>query len=83
MRTYILRPGYIQPLNGAKPSARAQRAMNVVSTPLYPLLRWILPRHVTTTDAIGRAMLAVTRLEGAGPHVLDSSGINRAAATVQ
>jgi hypothetical protein len=43
----------------------------------YPLLRRMAPKHVTTTEALGRAMLATVRLAGEGPHVLHSPDINR------
>jgi hypothetical protein len=44
---------------------------------LYPLLRRVASRHVTTTERLGRAMLAVVRLEGGAPHILHSPDINR------
>ena len=47
---------------------------------LYPLLRLLVPNHVTTTENMGRAMLTVAAGEWAGERVLHSAEINRAAA---
>jgi uncharacterized protein YbjT (DUF2867 family) len=76
LRTYVLRPAYIQPTRGARSRTRAYRLIYGSTSWLYPVLSRLLPRHTTTTDALGRAMLAVTRLEGRGPHVLSSAQIN-------
>ncbi|XDO64530.1 hypothetical protein HEP84_52680 [Streptomyces sp. RLB1-33] len=62
------------------PSRRSHSSPSRVTAGLYPLLRRAFPRHVTTTDAVGQAMLAVTRLNGAAPHVLRNPDINRLAA---
>ncbi|MFI6339268.1 NAD(P)H-binding protein [Streptomyces sp. NPDC050535] len=62
---YAFRPGYIRPRRGARPGTRS-----------YRLLRRVFPRHMTTTDTLGRAMLAVARLKGRGPRVLDTTRIN-------
>lgn len=47
---------------------------------LYPLLRRLTPKHVTTTENLGRAMLAVAGRGGTGEHILYSPEINHAAA---
>lgn len=75
---YMFRPGYIQPRNGAVSKTPAYRVMyRITGTWLYPVLRRLVPRHVTTTEHLGRAMIAVVALEGTGPTVLDSPEINR------
>ncbi|MFK4110268.1 NAD-dependent epimerase/dehydratase family protein [Streptomyces sp. NPDC002176] len=80
MTTYLFRPGYIQPVAGASSRTPLYRALYRVTAGLYPLLRRAFPRHVTTTDAVGRAMLAVSRLDGTGSPVLRNPDINRLAA---
>lgn len=75
---YMFRPGYIQPLHGITSKTRLYRAAYVVTKPLYPVLRRLAPNHVTTTEELGRAMLAVAA-EGAGVHVLETRDINEAA----
>jgi uncharacterized protein YbjT (DUF2867 family) len=77
--TYVFRPGYIKPTNGARPRARAARVLHAATSWLYPVLRRVLPNHTTSTDAIGRAMVAVSRTDGTGKRVLDSGDINRLA----
>ncbi|MEV7345740.1 NAD(P)H-binding protein [Streptomyces sp. NPDC093544] len=73
---YIFRPAYIRPRQGARPGTRSYRLMYAATSWLYPLLRRIFPKHTTTTDTLGRAMLGVTRLKGRGPRVLASTEIN-------
>jgi uncharacterized protein YbjT (DUF2867 family) len=78
-RTYVFRPGYIKPMYGAQPRARGQRLVYAATSWLYPVLRRLMPDRTTSTDAIGRAMIAVTAAGYAGNRVLDSGDINRLA----
>jgi uncharacterized protein YbjT (DUF2867 family) len=73
---YMFRPGYIQPLHGIRTKTNWYRAFYVVLAPLYPLLKFV-PKYVTTTECVGRAMLRVTR-EGFDRSILESRDINRA-----
>lgn len=77
MRAYMFRPGWIQPLHGERSRTGWYRTMYAAASWLYPVVRRVAPGHVTTTQALGRAMLAVVGLEGAGPHILHSPEINR------
>jgi uncharacterized protein YbjT (DUF2867 family) len=77
-RTYVFRPGYIQPMHGAISKTPSYRWLYVAFSWLYPLLRRLAPKHVTTTENIGRAMLAVAR-QGGSEHILHSPEINRLA----
>ncbi len=72
---YAFRPGYIQPLHGVASKVRFSAAVYRVVAPLYPLLKRVMPGFVTTTEQIGRAMLAVAR-DGAAKRVLGSREIN-------
>ncbi|MDX3077831.1 epimerase [Streptomyces sp. MI02-7b] len=74
---YMFRPGYIQPRHGAVSKTRAYRLTYTLTSWLYPLLHRIAPKHTTTTDHLGRAMLAVTRPDTAAQRILDSRDINR------
>ncbi|MDF6040616.1 NAD-dependent epimerase/dehydratase family protein [Streptomyces sp. JH14] len=76
---YMFRPGYIQPLHGATSKTSLYRWMYRGVSWLYPVLRRIMPSHVTTTDDLGRAMIAVVGRKGSGEHILHSPEINRAA----
>ncbi|MFF2732251.1 NAD-dependent epimerase/dehydratase family protein [Streptomyces sp. NPDC058008] len=77
MHAYMFRPGYIRPQGGAVSRTAAYRWTYRLTSWLYPLLHRLAPRHTTTTQHLGRAMIATTGLGGRGPHVLDSLEINR------
>jgi uncharacterized protein YbjT (DUF2867 family) len=72
---YAFRPGYIQPLHGVTSRIRFSAAIFRAIAPLYPLLKRLMPGVVTTTEQLGRAMLAVAR-DGAPKRVLGSREIN-------
>lgn len=78
-RTYIFRPGYIRPMYGARPRARGARIVYAATSWLYPVLRKLMPNSTTSTDAIGRAMVAVSTVDDTEKRVLDSGDINRLA----
>jgi uncharacterized protein YbjT (DUF2867 family) len=75
---YSFRPGYIQPLHGIKSRTGWVRALYAVVAPIYPLLKTLAPRYVTTTEAMGRAMINVAESGWPRP-VLESPDINAAA----
>jgi uncharacterized protein YbjT (DUF2867 family) len=72
---YMFRPGYIQPLHGIRTKTRWYGALYAVMGPLYPLLKRLLPKYVTTTECVGRAMLNVVR-HGAPKRFLENQDIN-------
>jgi uncharacterized protein YbjT (DUF2867 family) len=78
LEVYLFRPGYIQPTHGTTSRVWWYRAMYAVVAPLYPVLRRAFPGQVTTTEQIGRAMLAVAR-HGAAARILGPREINAAA----
>lgn len=74
----MFRPGFIQPLHGIRSKTPVYRAAYGVLSPFYPLLRSLAPRSVTTTEAVGRAMLAVAKHGPPSPTV-ETRDINRLA----
>ncbi len=76
----IFRLGVIQPLHGAKSKTAAYRLFYAAMKPLLPILRWLIPNFILTTEQIGRAMLAVAR-NGAPKRILESKDL-RALASV-
>lgn len=76
---FMFRPGYIQPLKGIRSKTRWYQTLYDVIGPLYPLLRRLLPRHVTTTENIGRAMIQVAA-SGYSKRILYSPDINQLSA---
>jgi uncharacterized protein YbjT (DUF2867 family) len=75
---YMFRPGLIQPLHGITSKTRLYRAIYAVTGLLLPLLRRAAPRFVTTTEQLGRAMIAAAR-GGAPKAILETSDINQLA----
>jgi len=72
----IFRPALIQPLHGIRSRTASYRIFYALAAPILPLLRRCLPKYVTTTEQIGRAMLRVAK-EGAPKPILESADINR------
>jgi len=76
---YLFRPGYIQPLKGIRSKTRIYRVVYTLVGPLFPLLKILFPKYVTTTEKVGRAMLRVA--SGGYPrNVLENRDINAMAA---
>jgi len=58
---YMFRPAAIVPMHGVRSKTRWYRVLYALTTPFYPVLRALLPNGITTTERVGRAMLAVAR----------------------
>jgi hypothetical protein len=79
---YMFRPGYIQPLRGVRSKTPVYQAFYNVGGWMYPLIRAIIPRFVTTTVNIGLAMIDVVA-EGYPKSILSSADINAVAAVAR
>ncbi|MFI6094119.1 epimerase [Lentzea sp. NPDC051213] len=77
---FVVRPGFIQPRHGATSRTRIYRYIYSWSSWLFPVLKRVAPSFVTSTELLGRAMVALAK--GARPEVrvLRSDEINRLAA---
>ena len=73
---YMFRPAGIQPLHGIRSRTAWYQAAYVVASPLLSLLNRIAPKYMTTTEQMGRAMIAVAR-SGYRKPILESEDINR------
>jgi hypothetical protein len=71
---YMFRPGLIQPLHGITSRTKAYRVFYAVFGPLFPVVKALFPRYITTTAEIGRAMLRAAK-QGAPKVVLESPDI--------
>jgi uncharacterized protein YbjT (DUF2867 family) len=71
---HILRPGVIEPLNGARSKTRSYRLFYQWTGPLISLLRKLSPGRILSTEIIGQAMLSLAR-GGAPAGVLESRDI--------
>jgi uncharacterized protein YbjT (DUF2867 family) len=75
---YMFRPGAIVPLHGIRSSTGWYNAIYSILRPLLPVLRRLAPGQVTTTELLGRAILAAAR-SGAGRGVYETRDIDRLA----
>ena len=76
---YMFRPGAIQPLHGVRSKTAWVQAIYTVTSPLLTLLHRLAPQYVTTTEEVGRAMLAVAR-HGYPKPILEMPDIHKAGA---
>jgi len=75
---FMFRPGIIIPLHGIRSGTRWTRVAYAVTRPVHPVLRWLFPNQVVTTEQVGRAMIAVAR-DGYPTPILETRDINQAA----
>jgi uncharacterized protein YbjT (DUF2867 family) len=76
---YMFRPGFVQPRHGIVSKTRLYRVVYSLVGWMYPVWKVLFPSFVTTTEQVGRAMLAVAK-KGAAAAVLENRDINAAAA---
>lgn len=72
---YMFRPGFVQPVKGAKTKTALYRAVYAVMAPLYPVWNAFFPQRLCTTETIGKAMIAVVAA-GAPKRILHAADIN-------
>jgi hypothetical protein len=77
-RRYMFRPGLIIPLHGIRSRTGWYNAVYAMMRPLNPLLLRFFPHSVTTTELVGRAMIAAAR-SGEERGVFETEDINRLA----
>lgn len=75
---YMFRPGYIQPMKGIKSKVGWYQAMYSVFKPLYPVLKSLWPKYITSTVQVGKAMINVTQ-KGYSQPWLENRHINEIA----
>jgi uncharacterized protein YbjT (DUF2867 family) len=73
---YMFRPGFIQPLHGIRSKTPLYQFIYDLTAPVTRLLKDRLTKYITTTEQIGRAILAVAR-NGYPKTILDPEDINR------
>ena len=72
---YMFRPAYVHAAKGVPPQQTWLRVVYFLVRPLYPILRVLLPRYVTTGENFGRAMIRVAQ-HGYSSSTLESDDIN-------
>lgn len=76
IRTIMLRPGGIQPVDGVHSPHAMRDALYRVAGPLMGVGVRLMPGMMTTTVRVGRAMLALLRQDDP-PAVVENDAINR------
>jgi uncharacterized protein YbjT (DUF2867 family) len=77
---YVFRPGIIQPLHQIQSKTATYRIFYRLAKPILPVLRRTFPNHVSSTEQIGRAMLAVSK-KGASKKILRTPDFNQIASS--
>ncbi len=72
--TYCLRPGVILPMHGERSGVASYRIFYRLAGPVLHAVRQLAPRHLLTTETIGRAMLSLAR-EGWPRPILEAPAI--------
>ena len=71
----MIRLGALRPMHGERSKAPGGSVLLTVLSPLWPILQWLWPNGVITTEELGRAMIIAGR-DGAGArHVLESADL--------
>ena len=74
-KTYMFRPGAIIPLHGIRSRTGWYNAIYTITKPIFPVLKRVFPKSVTTTEQLGKAMIAAAR-GGSTKRVLETPDIN-------
>src|SRR5882762_2411735 len=76
---FMFRLGFIQPMHGIVSKTRLYRVLYAAIAPLVPLLKAAFPSAITTTERVGRAMLALAK-RGGSKTLLENADVNALAA---
>lgn len=77
IRTLLLRPGIVQPVDGARSPHVPRRVAYAIGGPVMALGRRLAPSTFTSTRAVGNAMLAMLRSGDVRDAVLENADIER------
>jgi len=78
-QVFCVRPGYIQPLHGVRSKVGWYNGIYAALSWMYPVLKRLAPKYVTSTEELGRAMIAIAR-KGYPKKVVEMRDIHIAAA---
>jgi uncharacterized protein YbjT (DUF2867 family) len=77
-RSFMFRPGFIQPLDGIRSRTPLYRAVYWIAVPLIGLWKAISPDSIVTTREVGKAMLKVAR-DGYSKPIIEPADIHQLA----
>jgi nucleoside-diphosphate-sugar epimerase len=70
----MIRLGALRPMHAERSKAPGAAVLLTVLSPLWPILQWLWPNAVITTEELGRALLLAAR-DGAPKRVLESADL--------
>src|SRR6266478_6408566 len=70
----MIRLGALRPMHGERSKAPGGDVLLTVLSPLWPVLQWLWPSGVITTEELGRAMILAVR-SGGSKRVLESADL--------
>jgi uncharacterized protein YbjT (DUF2867 family) len=70
----MIRLGALRPMHGERSKAPGGAVLLTLFSPVWPILQWLWPNGVITTEELGRAMILVAR-QGAPKRVLESADL--------
>jgi uncharacterized protein YbjT (DUF2867 family) len=70
----MIRLGALRPMHGERSKAPGGGVLLALLSPLWPILQWLWPNSVITTEELGRAMILAARTGGAR-RVLESADL--------
>jgi uncharacterized protein YbjT (DUF2867 family) len=71
---YAFRPGIIRPTHGVRSKTRLYNSIYTVTAPLLSFLDRVVPKYVTSSDKLGRAMLRAART-GFPSHIVENADL--------
>lgn len=74
-KVFIFRPSVVEPKGGVISKTPSYRLFYNVIKPLFPLVKNLFPSHISSTENIGRAAIAVSKY-GYSKNILFSSDFN-------
>jgi uncharacterized protein YbjT (DUF2867 family) len=77
-QVFCFRPGYIQPMHGVRSKVGWYNGIYTGLSWAYPVLRRVAAKFVTSSEEVGKAMIAVAR-SGYPKQVLENADIHAAA----
>jgi uncharacterized protein YbjT (DUF2867 family) len=73
-RSIMIRLGALRPMHGERSKAPGGSVLLALMSPLWPVLQWLWPKGVITTEELGRAMIRAARDDGP-KRVLESADL--------
>ena len=70
----MIRLGALRPMHGERSKSYGGGVLLTVLSPLWPVLQWLWPNGVITTEELGRAMILAAR-NGGPKRVLESADL--------